>query len=167
MIFAEAQLAATTGAPWWVVVVSGVVSAIVTAPATLAVVRAREKRFGAEHGFAAQAFGRSEEERRAIERDRDAKVQENASLLAENVQLRHEIIDMRDDLDECKAEIVVMKADLRSCHSDRTQEAETHAANMQSLALWMTGELARVGIKSEPPRLRSITPRDMPAVSKE
>jgi hypothetical protein len=148
-------------------------------PVELAEVRRETKRdadesmkFRTQHALAESFIetieSQLEHEKESHERTRGAltqKVQSEAALMAENVELRRTIIDMRDEIDECKAEIETLKTEVRECHQGRVSEAEDRAADMQGLVLWMTGELARVGIKSEPPRLRSITPRDMPAIS--
>lgn len=151
--------------------VGGVVVKLVVARRPIDKMRAQQEH--KREDTMAQLLHEANEERRKIEQDRDRKAHENANLLAENVEYRRDIIEMREEIDECRSEINSLKDEVRECHEGRAKEAEmraeeseAHAANMQSLVLWMTDEMVRAGMRpSSPPKLRSITPRDFPAVT--
>jgi hypothetical protein len=83
----------------------------------------------------------------------------NAGLIAEVAHLEGEKRNLTERVETLECNVRDLQAEVRECHENRGND-------MRDIALWVTGELARVGIKpSEAPRPRSITPRDTPIPS--
>lgn len=104
-----------------------------------------------------------ERERLAHDRTRErleSTSQENGRLQEENGQLRFEKLALTERVDRLETNVRDLQEEVRVCHENR-------ASDMRDVALWVTGELSRVGIRpSVPaPQPRSLTPRDFPAVT--
>jgi hypothetical protein len=160
----------------------GVVVKLVVArrPIDLAAAKREQKRdadeslrFRTQHAFAERIIEGAEEhleaEKAAHERTREkheASVQENGRLQEENGQLRFWNIALTDRVEaleksdhEKTEQINALKDEVIECHEGR-------AADMRNTVSWiMENFVPRNDRVTTPPRPRSITPRDMPAVS--
>jgi hypothetical protein len=170
--------AAFTGAA---LVIGAVVKLVVARrPVDLAAAKREQKRdadesmrFKTQHALAERMIEGAEEhleaEKAAHERTREkheASVQENGRLQEENGQLRFWNIALTNRVEaleksdhEKTEQINALKDEVIECHEGR-------AADMKNMSEWiMTNFVTRGERVSEVPRPRSITPRDMPAVS--
>lgn len=130
-------------------------------------------RFRTQHAFAERIIEGAEEhleaEKAAHERTREkheASVQENGRLQEENGQLRFGNIALTNRVEaleksdhEKTEQINALKDEVIECHEGR-------ASDMRNTVSWiMENFVPRNDRITAPPRPRSITPRDMPAVS--
>lgn len=182
------MMALATLLPWWVSIIVAVVTAPVMVPlvrtvdrhlarrdaATMetTVVEEREEtkrqRLGAKErertdGVIERQLNRCEEARERERQENGRLTQTNAALTEENVQLRVERVEfdeLRAKLDEC-----------HEGHARTTQamgeQALEFARSHNATIEWVRDNFIPRGPVSEAPRPRSITPGDMPAITKE
>jgi predicted nuclease with TOPRIM domain len=161
-----------TSVPWWATLVSGGgVGAIMLGIQRMVASRSRVEigeqgvrkvevredsaRQEREHGFAADAFAREREERQKISGERTALAVENAALIEEVGRVSAENIALKDRIEHLEADVRKLQDEVRECHDGRIDD-------MKRMTEWVQDALA--GRRSEAPRPRSITPRDMPAI---
>jgi hypothetical protein len=161
--------------------VGGVIVKFVIArrPVELAEVKREQKReedesrrIRAQHATFEQLIEAAEErfenEHTAHEKTRErleGSVQENGRLQEENGQLRFKTLELTDRVERLETsdrektlKINQLETEVIECHSDR-------AADMKNTVQWiMDNFVPRNERVTTPPKPRSITPRDMPAI---